>query len=150
MYIITKSTQAIFSVEEGVYRSKILEENSVKYSKYTPVQIINYNCTINGASLKGRVETVMRILKSKSKLPMPVFPKFGIYMFPTSSINNSDCIIVSYYHVKQYFPFGKYTNIQLKDQSKIIVKTSINQFDLQIKRTSQVIAYFYRLIHLNE
>lgn len=148
MYIITKDTQSIQCVEEGIYRSKISEVEGVKYSKYSPEKIVDFNCTINGASLQGRVETVMRILGSRTKLPIPVNPKVGMFMFPTCSMKNSDCIILSFFHVKQYVPHGKYANIKLFDKSQLVVKTSINQFDLQMKRTSQVIAYFYRLNHL--
>lgn len=147
LYLITNSTKVIQKVQKGNYRSKIIDETSVNYSIYHPEKIIDYNCKINGVALKGRHETVMDILETKSKLPIPVSPKFGIFLFPTTSMKNQNCMLLSYYHVKKYVKDGNYVSVQLKDRSKLLVKTSFNQFDLQMKRTSQVIAYFYWLEH---
>jgi len=148
MYEIGDKTIIIKKVLKEKYRSKIIEENKVEFSIHSPAKIIDYNCIKNGASFKGRIETVMNILGSKSKLPVPILPKKGIYMFPTSSMKNADCMFLSYYHIEKYSPYGKFANIQFKDKSHILVKTSFNQLDLQMKRTSQVIAYYTKLLYL--
>src|SRR5690625_6538290 len=90
---------AIISKNTGYYRTKIIEEDKIKHSPQSPIQILDYNCTINGASLEGRMQTVRAILKSKTKLPIPIQPKKGIYMFPTISMKNVNCVWISYFHV---------------------------------------------------
>lgn len=149
VYKINKNTQAIMSTNNNYYRTKIIEENGVKYSPYHHIKIIDRNCTDNGASLKGRADTVMKILDSKSKLPIPIICQDGIYMFPTTSMRNSNCVWLSYYHIKKYIQHGDQVLIYLEDNSCLYVNTSLNIFDRQFKRTSQVIAYFHRLSFLD-
>lgn len=144
-YKISAKTQAIMNVDQNYYKTKIIEEDAVAYSPFTPVKLIDYNCTENGASLDGRAQTVKKILGIKSKLPIPILHQAGIYMFPTTSVKNKDCIWLSYYHIKKYVQHGKQAMIYLADNSSILINISLNQLDLQIKRTSQVIAYFHYL-----
>lgn len=149
-YKITAKTQAIMNAHDSYYKAKIIEgKNDITYSPFSPVKLIDFNCTDNGASLEGRAETVKKILGIKSKLPIPIFHQAGIYMFPTTSVKNRDCIWLSYYHIKKYVQHGKQAMVYLTDNSSMFIKTSLNQLDLQIKRTSQVIAYFHYLNLLN-
>lgn len=148
-YIINRKTQAILHMDSPYYRTKIYEENRVIYSKHHPLQIIDYSTTLNGSSVQGRSKTVKRILKSKSKLPIPVIPNLGMFLFPTTSVRNRDCVCLSYYHVKEFKQHGNKLAVILKDDKVLLLDISYNQFDLQIKRTSQVIAYFHRLLVLN-
>lgn len=148
-YIINRKTQAILHGDSPYYRTKIYEENrEVIYSKHHPLQIIDYSSTINGSSMDGRTKAVKRILKSKSKLPIPVIPQLGMFLFPTTSVRNRDCVCLSYYHVDEYKQLGNKLAVILKDGKVLKLDISYNQFDLQIKRTSQVIAYFHRLLFL--
>ena len=135
---------AIISKNTGYYRTKIIEEDKIKHSTLSPIQILNYNCTINGAALEGRIQTVETILKSKTKLPIPIHPKKGIYLFPTISMKRKSCVWISYFHVKDHGDRDKRTYIQFKNNKFFYVNISVNQFDQQMKRTGQVIAYFFR------
>jgi|SRR5690625_3240948 len=139
---------AIIGENTGYYRTKIIEEDKVKHSPHSPLQILDHNCIINGASLEGRSHTVRKILRSKTKLPIPIQPKKGIYMFPTISMKNTNCVWISYFHVKNHEDRDKKTYIQFENNKHFYVNTSANQFDRQMKRTSQVIAYFYRKLFL--
>jgi|SRR5690625_2338794 len=135
-------------VNEGPYRTKIIEKNSTQYCRYSPLEIINHNCTVFGSSLAGRAETVTQILNSRTRLPIPIYLKCGIFMFPTTSMRNHDCMWISYYQVLGYRKHCNRTLIFLKGNTNIFVNISLQQFDTQIKRTSQVIAYFHGLICL--
>ena len=149
MYEINKKTMAIISKNTGYYRTKIIEEDKIKHSPHSPLQLLDHNCIINGASLEGRIKTVKKILRSKTKLPIPIQPKKGIYMFPTISMKNINCVWISYFHVKEHGKRDKKTYIQFNNNMNYFVSTSANQFDLQMKRTSQVIAYFHHKFFLN-
>src|SRR5699024_7083726 len=132
-------TQAIMRENNGIYKSKIIEENKVKYSKYSPMEILDVNCKSYGASLQGRFATAQKILGTKTKLPLPVFPLSGYYFFPTTSMKNEECIWISYYHILDLGNIKNQTYIHLRDKTMLQVKTSFNQLDRQRKRTSQVI-----------
>lgn len=147
IYRINKNTQAIVNIDKGSLRSKIIEENKVRKSRHTPKMILNKSCTMFGSSYEGRKATVSYVLKSKSKLPVPVHLAFAIYMFPTTSIRNSSCIWLAYYQIKEFIKTRKGTLVYFKNGTKLHTNISYNQFNNQLRRTSQVIAYYYGIIN---
>jgi len=143
-FLITKHTKAIYLHDTGYYRAKILDGEDELCSIETPTKIISENCISNGSTLEGREKAVKQILKTKSKLPVPVVPAKGIYMFPTLSKRNEHCIWLSYYQIDNYKQIDNRTLIQFKDGTGIYAKISEPVVDLQFKRTSQVIAQLNR------
>lgn len=144
LYKITRETKAIKLKRTGYFNSIIWHGTKRKYSIYEPIEIIQENCIKNGSSLEGRLESVRRILNSRTKLPIPVIPEYGVFMVPTMSARNEHCVWFSYYHIKHYKKKGKMTRVKLSNDIGLYVKVSANQFDLQVKRTSQVIANLLR------
>ena len=145
VYIITEQTKAILAEGSGYYRTRILEGNTEKVSIHRPLQIINYSCIVYGSSYEGRRTPVKRILHSASKLPIPVNVEKGIYMVPTASVKNKECVWVSYQHIDTYKQLeDEKLYITFRDGTGIIVPTSKNAFDMQFKRTSQVIVQMNR------
>ncbi len=139
----------IINENNGYYRTRIIETKNEFYSKYSPLQIIDFNCVEYGASFKGRCKTVHRILNSKSKIPIPIHPKGGIFFLPTVSMKNDNFVLISFFHVKEYVGIEKETYVTFENDMGYYITTSVRQFDLQMKRTSQVITYFLRLYFLD-
>lgn len=137
---ITRDTKAISLCDTGYYRSKIFEKDEKYYSVRSPIALLDDGCIAGGASLEGREVAVRKILNSRSKLPIPVDPENGIYMLPTLSKRNKDCVWLSYYQIDKYEQIDERTLIVFKDGSTIYAKVSEAVLDLQFKRTSQVIA----------
>lgn len=148
-YIINEKTQVIKNVQSENFRTKIYEENRIYYSRYSQQSIINDSCVHNGSSLRGRWKLVRKILRTNSKLPIPLTPQKGIYLVPTTSIRNEACIWFSYYHIDYYVERDNQLAIFLKDGTVYLINISYNQFDLQYKKTSQIIAYFHQLLCLS-
>lgn len=144
LFKITKQTKAIYSCETGYFRSKILEGGEELCSVRYPTTIIDASCIFYGSSLKGREEASEYILKTKSKLPVEVDPVEGIYFFPTLSKRNKDCVWLSYYQIDQFEQIDNRTLVKFKDGTTFFVKVSKSVFDLQFKRTSQLIAQLNR------
>lgn len=144
VYIISPKTKAIMTKESAYYRAHILEENKENYSVHTPEQIIDYNCLLYGSTLKGRRGAVKDVLKSASKLPVPIIPDKGVFMIPTASTKNKDCVWVAYHHIDDYEQRNDRTFIAFHDGTGIYINTSVNTFDSQYKRTSQVIVHVNR------
>lgn len=143
VYIVSSKTQAIIAKDSDYYRARILEVNNEKLSIHKPEQIIDHSCLIYGSSLKGRRTSVKDILKSATKLPIPVIPDHGVYMIPTASVKNKHCVWVAYHHIDIYEQRDDKTYIMFKDHTGIYVNTSRETFDSQYKRACQVI------LHLN-
>lgn len=146
-YRINESTLLIKRQGVSEKRTKIIEVDNIIYIDEEPLKIINQNCTSSGASLEGRNATVSYILNSKTNLPIPIHLHKGIYMFPTISTSNDDCIWISYFHIFKYEPLGNKSIITFHNGEQLLIDLSFNRLDTQVKRTSQVIAYFYRLLH---
>ncbi|RKQ34349.1 competence protein ComK [Oceanobacillus halophilus] len=152
-YQITRRTKMIMSNDSTFYRSCIIEESygykaqetKEVYTGLKPLQIISFNCKLSGSTLSGRKEVVKDILKSSSKIPIPIIPQQGIYIFPTTSSKNKNCIWLSYRHIKNYEEYNKnQTIVTFIDGTSKIIHTSKAIFDKQYKRASQVIVYFNR------
>ncbi|MGM8211388.1 competence protein ComK [Virgibacillus sp. W0430] len=144
VFIISRRTKAIAASESTYYRSIIFEGNTVRKSTHSPEKILDNSCTFYGASLAGRKETAVNILKSSSKLPVAVIPSQGVYMIPTASPRKNDCIYVSYFHIKSYESRENQTFICFTDQSGLLVNISANSFDKQYKKASQLIVHYHR------
>lgn len=147
LYRINPATQLLMKVDDGKYRTKIIELDNIIHIDQDPLEIIDENCTSSGASLEGRSATVRRILNSNTNLPIPVHVHEGVYLFPTISTSNDNCIWISYFHIFSHEPLGNKSLITFQNGQQIIVDLSYNRLDKQKKRTSEVIAYFYRLGH---
>ncbi|MBP2076184.1 competence protein ComK [Oceanobacillus polygoni] len=147
LYIISPETKAIMrNSESSYYRSKVLEGKDEKISIHRPEQIIDNSCLLYGSDLKGRKEAVQKILCTTSKLPVPISPTRGVFMFPTSSIKNKDCVWIAFHHVKFYEQRDDKTYIGFIDETGIYVNVSENTIDTQYKRTSQVIVHYNRRV----
>ncbi|MFB4475632.1 competence protein ComK [Oceanobacillus caeni] len=148
-YTVTKDTKMIVEEDSAYYRSSIIEENQTmkdekSYSPYKPEQIIDYNCKRYGSTLNGRREVVEEILKSSSKIPIPINPQSGIYFIPTASTRNKNCVWIAYHQIKHYRKSDEQTLVLFHDGTSELIPTTVSVFDRQFKRASQVIVHFNR------
>lgn len=146
MYWINKNTKAIKVNKTGYFNTEIVENSREKFSIHDPITILDSNCIEYGSSLDGRYEYARKVLQSNSKLPVCIMPGQGIFMFPTKSTKKKDCVWIAYYHVERFEQRNSMTYIYFKDNTGMYVNISSNQFDLQMKRTSQVIAAVLKII----
>src|SRR5699024_2614151 len=146
VYIIGQQTKAILTKDSAYYRSRILEVSRERHSVYSSEQIIDHTCLLYGSTLNGRREFVKDLLKLNSKIPVPVIPEKGVYMLPTASSRNRDNVWLSFYHIDQYEQRDDKTYVAFHDGTGIYVNTSEATFDMQYKRTSQIIAKLNRSV----
>lgn len=139
VFIITQATKAIITKDSSYYRSLILEGSSERHSLHKPEQILDNSCLLYGSTFAGRRTAAKKILNVTSKAPVPVAPDSGLYMLPTSSTKNKDCVWFSYHHIDFYEQRDDKTYVAFTDGGGLYVNTSVSSFDLQYKRTSQVI-----------
>lgn len=142
MYIITEQTIAVIVDKSGYFNTRIIQGSKQYYSTKTAMKILKYNCRQNGTTFDRRLSFSKDVLVINSKLPVSICPKRRIYMFPTSSSKKDRCIWFCYYHVKRFVKYDSGTRVYLSNNTDIIVDISYHQFDLQMKRTSQIIAEY--------
>ncbi|MCD5324091.1 MULTISPECIES: competence protein ComK [Pontibacillus] len=149
-YIINPDTMAVFSNLHPTNVSKILEPNRVIYCRKTPKQIITESCLMGGSTLIGRQMAMEKILQTKSKLPVPVNPSEGTFMFPTMSPRNMYCGWISFYHVKEYEENkgDQGSKVMFSDESIIDITTSGYSIKRQMQLTGLAIATFSRSLYM--
>ncbi|QSS99814.1 competence protein ComK [Pontibacillus sp. ALD_SL1] len=149
-YIINANTMGVFSNLHPTHLSKILEPNRVIYCTKTPKQIISESCLTGGSTFVGRQLAMEKILQTKSKLPIPVNPSEGTFMFPTMSPRNMYCGWISFYHVKQYEENKGEggSKVVFTDESIMDIATSGYSIKRQMQLTGLAIATFSRPLYL--
>lgn len=145
IYEITHNTKAIITKETAYTRARILDKGRVRDVHYKPEEILEHNCLRHGVSLDGRRDSVRKILQIYNKLPVPVIPQLGVYLLPTASIKSKDCVWISYYHNDYFEQRDEKTYISFTDGTGLYVNTSATKFDMQRKRTSELIAHDHRI-----
>lgn len=148
MYVINPNTIALQRANLGYFRTKIIELNASKTSQFSISEILKHSCNVYGSSYVGRRDFSSYVLQSNYKLPIPIYPEGGVYLLPTSSQQNPNCIWLSYYHIENYRSEGKLTALQLSNQQQMYIDVTYKQFDNQMKRTSQVIAQLIKPFYL--
>ncbi|TFJ92228.1 competence protein ComK [Lentibacillus salicampi] len=144
VYIIGRQTKAIMTKESAYYRSRIIEVSRERHSVHSPERIIDHTCLLYGSTMEGRRKSMKDLLKLNSKIPVPAIPDKGVYMLPTSSIKNKDNVWLSFYHIEHFEQRDDKTYITFHDGTGLFINTSENAFDMQYKRTSQIIAKLNR------
>ncbi|GAB3065780.1 competence protein ComK [Virgibacillus ainsalahensis] len=139
IYLINRKTKAIIFNDDGYHRSLILEVGKECYSMHRPEQILAHSCLHYGSDVEGRRKAVKNILKSIIKLPLPISTDGLIYMMPTASIRNKDCVWVGFHHIAFIEQRDQRGYIGFRDGSGIYVNATATSLDMQYKRTSQVI-----------
>ncbi|TCT26438.1 competence protein ComK [Melghiribacillus thermohalophilus] len=146
-YIVNKNTLAIFYNHDPLYITKILEPDQTIYCTRTALKVLEDSCIEGGASLAGRKEVMKRVLRTRTKLPIPVNPKMGIYMFPTKSHLNIECNWISFFHVSGYWSSTDkkdHLEIQFTNGSKHTIASSYTSFQKQMLKTGLAVAYYCR------
>lgn len=147
LYIICQKTKALMTKDATYYRTQIFEEGRKRqrHSRYNAEQLLDYNCLRFDSDIEGRKRAVERILRSNTKLPIPIDTIKGIYMLPTASVKNKNCVWLAYHHIRSYEQRDDKTFIDFYDDTGIYVNASVHTIDMQYKRTSQVIIHFNRV-----
>lgn len=146
VYQISKSTKALISEHSNSYNTRILDTKGEELSTHKLEHILAKSCLSYGSEIEGAKKYVSGILQTKINLPIPVFPMKGIYMFPTTSLSNNNCVILSYFQIKFYKEVNQHVFVRFYDGTELYIKVSFYTFDRQFKKTAQVIVESQRLI----
>lgn len=147
VYIITQQTKAILLMKDSTYfKSCIIDDKGERHSTYKPEEIIDHSCLFNFSSLDGRRKSIKNMLRIHSKIPIPVIPGKGVFMFPTASVKSKDCVWLSYYQIERYQQQGDQIYVEFKDGTGLYINTSKKSFDAQFTRTGDLIARMSRSV----
>lgn len=139
-YEINPHTMAILPTTYGSKTySEIMEIDNQFISPFKPMEIVKKSCSYFGSSYDGRKDGSKRLTGITHKAPIIVDPHTGIFLFPTTSPSNPQCIWISHEHVLTWEPGdNNMTVITFRNKQKLLVPMSIRSFDNQMSRTSRL------------
>ena len=136
-YEISSETLALIPL--GHKKTRIIEINNELFINDNPINIIDYNCKINGSSYKGRNDSSKLLLETTSKLPIIIEEINKIIFFPTNSVRNKECCWISFNNIKDYNKKDKNVIITFKNNDKIDFNISFKILETQLIKVNRLI-----------
>lgn len=137
-YEINKNTCAIVTINDSV--TKIVEDKDDYYVNKSSFEVMEDSCNYYGSSCEGRIKGTKNILGSVYKVPIIVEETNDLVFFPTDSLKSKNCIWISLNQIRNYEKADGYTKVYFKNGKSIILKMSINSFELQVLRANRLSA----------
>lgn len=134
-YIITDKTLAIIPFEG---KAQILEINDTKVIKDNVINIISYNCRLNGSTLEGRQKACSYLIGIFYKPPIILDEIKNIILIPTHSSKNKDCAWIILNNIIKYYALDNKAQIVFKNHKTYKLNVSYNQFDRQVMRATRL------------
>lgn len=139
-YEVSPDTMAIIPVQYGskIY-TEIFEYGDSYLSPFKPLDIVKRSCEYFGASYEGRKTGTKRLIGITHKAPIIVDPHTLIFLFPTTSPLNPQCIWISHKHVLyRERNDADSTIVTFQNKQTIVLPISKSSFENQLQRTAQL------------
>lgn len=135
-YEINKDTCAIITINDEI--TKVIENDDDYFVNKSSYEVMEDSCAYYGSSCEGRIKGTKNILGSLYKVPIIVEESNDLIFFPTDSIKSSNCVWISVNQIKKYEKYNKYTKVFFNNGKELILKISINSFELQLLRANRL------------
>ncbi|MFC5604739.1 competence protein ComK [Sporosarcina koreensis] len=136
-YVVNNETSIILPEfdENGQLQSVVMEKTELFRVKLEPTKLIDFSLRRYGSSLRGAKDGSRTLLGEISMPPIVLNLTQSIYLFPSMSPENEDCVWIAAAHVKEYKAIDKkQTKIVLNYGSEIILNSSHYSFDQKYNR----------------
>jgi competence protein ComK len=145
-YVLNGKTMALLHEPSNLYQTKIIEENKVVYTKKSSLKLIEEACILGGSTYTGRKNAMKKILRTNSKLPIPINPISGMFFFPSRSPKDINCNWFSFFHINGYTKQDHYTEIKFLDRTNWVADISYKSFNRQYRLAGLVVAHIYKKV----
>lgn len=125
--------------QDGLLCTKIKHGSMWRLEKVSPLKLIDESLKKSGSSLRGALEGSKFLLGNKKMRPIVFDPYAGIYLFPSKSPANPDCIWFNILHIINYKPINRYqTEVFLNYGGSIILDMRECNFKRKLNRTFEL------------
>lgn len=121
-YVINESTCALIPTKSVEHQTKVIEEHHIYYVNQSPIEIIKFNCLLNGSDFNGRRLSIKYHLGFSRKCPIAISKT--IHAFPTHAIADFDCIWLFSSKINKIISKNKASKIIFNNKYKLIVPVS--------------------------
>lgn len=137
VFIITTEVTVIYPYYDtcGRLQSMIMEGDQLHLVNRKPIDVVDTNLRRGGSSLRGASEAAKELLGSTSMAPVAISKIHGIYMIPTVSPKDPDCIWVAVGQVKDYeYSSPNHVLVHFHNGSSICLPISESRFKSRLHR----------------
>ena len=136
-YEINNDTQLLLPIDDR--KTKVIEQENEYIIDLNINKIMEHSCEYFGSSYEGRREGTKKLLGITHKSPIIVEESRRIIFFPTTSIDNSECIWINLDKIDNYYKIDhKMSGIKFKNGSNISLTISYGSLTNQILRASRL------------
>lgn len=137
-YEINKDTCALVTINDQI--TKVVENQDDYFINKSSYEVMEDSCAYYGSSCEGRIKGTKNILGSIYKVPIIIEETNDIIFFPTDSIKSQNCIWISLNQIEKFEKSGQYTKVYFKNGKNLIIKMSVNSFEMQVLRANRLSA----------
>lgn len=118
-YLINSKTILLYGVlhENGHLYTFVLEEEEAFLVAMAPVKLIDQSLISYGSSFSGALKSSTYLLgKERKKYPIKIDTSLDIWLFPTKSYRQDNCVWFALNHVRDTMPIAqKFTKVYLSN-----------------------------------
>ncbi|MDQ1147160.1 competence protein ComK [Bacillus sp. SORGH_AS 510] len=131
-------TMYIRPVEYGSKLYSQIGETDDKYLfPFKPQDIIKHSCIYFGSNYNARREAAKEMMGFTRKAPIAIEPSLDIFVFPTSSPENPECIWISLLHVEDYSKISsQQIEVLFSNKQTVVFNIPFTTFRNQMQRTA--------------
>jgi competence protein ComK len=118
-YLINNRTILLYGVlhENGHLYTFVLEEEEAFLVAMAPIKLIDKSLICYGSNFVGALKSSSVLLgKERKKYPIKIDASLDIWLFPTKSYRQNNCVWFALNHVRDTMPIGqKFTKVYLSN-----------------------------------
>lgn len=144
-YEIKKTTLAVMRCHHVEYQTLILDEEGEFLTSKSPERLFEEACLKHGSSYEGRKQAVVHMLKYWKRTPFAISPFHGIYVFPTASPRDFDCVWLFSQRILCFIPHpanDEHSVVKFRNGQELVVKVRANFLKSQYARTGACFLMF--------
>ncbi|NIK11828.1 competence protein ComK [Alkalibacillus almallahensis] len=131
---------------ESTYKSWIYERHTEYLCQQTPEEILDESCKRKGiTTYDGRKKAVADVLRSKTKLPIPIEINSHSIFMPTTMKQRDRCDWFSYQYALDIKPSAKgdfFKTIVLTNRKEVDLEITVSTYKKQMQHAGSLIGYF--------
>ncbi len=136
-YEINYDTQLLLPINEN--QTKVVEQENEYIIDSNINVIMEHSCEYFGSSYEGRKEGTKKLLGITHKSPIIVEESRRIIFFPTTSVDNLNCIWINLEKIDKYYKLdNKLCAIKFKNGKIVNINISYGSLTNQILRASRL------------
>ncbi|MDQ0243721.1 competence protein ComK [Bacillus fengqiuensis] len=135
---ISLKTMAVTYYPGIKHQTMILDVDGSFLTSKSPERLFEEACLKHGSTYEGRRQAVIHVRQYWKRTPFAIAPLFGMYVFPSASPRDLDCVWLFAHHVLDILPDAmnkQHSIVKFRNDKELPVKATATFLDNQYERT---------------